>query len=204
MHSNKPCPEETTGAHCQPDPKRPKAFVLIELIMVVTVVALMAAVTGLALSSIFSKTKIKQEAQDFTTTLKMAHNAAVESSGRYAIVIDLIEQTYTLRQYSSLQMDVLTDEEAIIKTGKFSEQCYLEYVYFDDGTDTRNPGANQVADEAIFFAGRTGWMNGGKIGLLDPEGNQYSIIISRVLGTVTLVQGEVEILLPQSRRDVPF
>ena len=204
MLSNKRSDQNRVNIHDQHSLRSRHGFVLVELIMVVTILGLMAAVTTLALSSMFTRNKIKEEVQELTRTLEMAHSAAVESNGRYAVIIDLIEQTYTLRQYSSLQMDVLTDEEAILKTGQFSEHCYLEYVYFDDGTDTRNPGPNQIADEAIFFAGRIGWMNGAKIGLLDTDGNPHTIIINRILGKVTYTEGDVDILVPQSRQDVPF
>ena len=179
-------------------------LVLIELLLVVTILGLLAASATLALSGMFSGNTIKREARDLATTFKMAHSAAVESNARYAVIIDLLEQSYTLRQYSTLQMDVLPEEEAVVKTGLFSENCFVEYVLFDDGTDTRTPGPDQIADEAIFFAGRTGWMNGAVIGLLDRDGNPYSIVISRMLGTVTFTEGEAGILFPQARQDVAF
>ena len=49
---------------------------------------------------------------------------------------------------------------------------------------------------AKFRAGHAGWQYGGEIGLLDEDGNEYTIIINRISRTVELFDGVVEQLKP--------
>jgi hypothetical protein len=61
-----------------------------------------------------------------------------------------------------------------------------------------------IAFEARFYAGHSGWQYGGKIVLLDGDGNPYSVIVNRISIVISLLPGDVEILAPQYPEDVPF
>jgi competence protein ComGC len=177
-----------------------RALVLTEMLVVLVLIGLMTALTMLNFSSVLTKAKFEKEAYAFVNVLKMAQNAAAESDRYYAVILDFDEQTYTLRQFESRNLDVIPDEEAIITTGYFTDECYLDWVLFDDFESA----AEESAYEARFLAGHSGWQYGGKIVLLDGDGNPYSVIVNRVSRIISLLPGDVEILAPQYPEDVPF
>ena len=101
-----------------------------------------------------------------------------------------------LRQITSPDLSEVLEEEVIIEND-FGDNCQVAYVLFDDG-DYTNEG------KAKFRAGHAGWQYGGKIVLLDENEQPYSIVVNRINRIVTLKQGEVELLEPKHRDEVPF
>ncbi len=179
---------------------RDRALVLMEMLVVLVIIGLMTALATLNFSSVSRRAKFEREAYAFINVLKMAQNAAAESDKRYAVILDFDEQSYTLRQFDSLSLDVIPDEEAIITTGYFTDECYLDWVLFDDF----EYAIEETAYEARFYAGHSGWQYGGKIVLLDADGNPYSVVVNRLSRVITLQPGDVEILEPQYQEDVLF
>ena len=178
--------------------RQPLGLVFIELIAVLAIISLITAVMTISLSAIFGRTDFQKEVDTFINTLKMARNAATESDKRYAVILDFDESTYTFREYVTLAMDVIPPEEAILKIGLFTEQCQLDYVTFDDFTDTREFDLeNTEYFRAILFAGHSGWQNGAKIVLRDIDGNPYTVIVNRLTPVITLHPGDIEMLMPQ-------
>jgi len=177
-----------------------RALVLMEMLVVLVIIGLMTTLATLNFSSAFTRAKFEKEVYAFINVLKMAQNGAAESDRRYAVILDFDEQAYTLRQFESRSLDVIPDEEAIITTGYFTDECYLDWVLFDDFESA----AEDSAYEARFYAGHSGWQYGGKIVLLDGDGNPYSVIVNRVSRVISLLPGDVEILAPQYPEDVPF
>ena len=57
---------------------------------------------------------------------------------------------------------------------------------------------------AHFIAARPGWQAGGKIALLDAEGNEYTIIVNRLSRIVELRKGYIELLPIRYRDELPF
>ncbi|RKY11802.1 MAG: hypothetical protein DRP65_03155 [Planctomycetota bacterium] len=191
------------GAGCQatvPADVQRRAFVLVEMLLVLIMVGLMTALAMLNFSSAFTKAKFDREVNNFINVLKMAQNAAAESDKRYVVILNFDEQSYTLRQFDSLSLDVIPEEDAIITTGYFSGECYLDWVMFDDFESA----TEETAYEARFYAGHSGWQYGGKIVLLDVDGNPYSVVVNRLSRVISLLPGDVEILEPQYPEDVPF
>ena len=177
-----------------------RALVLVEMLVVLVIIGLMTALATINFSAAFTKAKFKSEVNNFINVLKMAQNAAAESDKRYVVILNFDEQSYTLRQFDSLSLDVIPDEEAIITTGYFSDECYLDWVLFDDF----EYAVEETAYEARFYAGHSGWQYGGKIVLLDVDGKPYSVVVNRLSRVITLQPGDVEILEPQYYEDVPF
>lgn len=177
-----------------------RAMVLMEMLVVLVIIGLITALAMINFSSVSRRAKFEREAYAFINVLKMAQNAAAESDKRYAVILDFNEQSYTLRQFDSLSLDVIPDEEAIITTGYFTDECYLDWVMFDDF----EYAIEETAYEARFYAGHSGWQYGGKIVLLDADGNPYSVVVNRLSRVITLQAGDVEILEPQYQEDVPF
>jgi type II secretory pathway pseudopilin PulG len=98
--------------------KRPvRALVLIELIIVIAIMLMIVGLATFSLSAVSTRTNFEKEAYTFINILKMAQNAAAESDRRYAVILDFDEQTYTLRQFASLDLETIPPEEAIITTG---------------------------------------------------------------------------------------
>lgn len=177
-------------------------LVLIELILVITMISILTAVAMLSVTGIFGKTQFEKEAYAIIDIMHKAQNASAETVRRYAVIFDFVEETYALRQFATLEMDAIPEEEAILAVGGFTRHCQLDYVLFDDFMDTRDEG--ESISEAKFIAGRGGWQYGGKIVLLDVDGNPYSIIVGRLCGDITLQQGDVEILVPVDKSELPF
>ena len=174
-------------------------FTLTELIVVIVMVSLFVLLAQMNLFGLLRKSTFRAQVQEFVSTMQMATSAAAESDRRYEVIIDLAEQSYTLRQITSthLPSDVL--EEEIIVKNDFSDNCRVVYVLFDDLTET-----DEDTIKAFFRAGHAGWQAGGKIVLLDEEEQPYSVVVNRLNRIVTLKKGDVEFLIPKRPDEVPF
>ncbi len=174
-------------------------FTLTELIVVVLIVSLFVLLVVTNLFGLLRKNTFRAQVQEFVSTMQMAASAAAQSNRRYEVIIDIAEQSYTLRQITSthLPSDVL--EEEIIVENDFSDNCSVVYVLFDDLTET-----DEDYQIAKFRAGHAGWQAGGKIVLLDENEQPYSVVVNRMNRIVTLKEGDVELLMPKSQDEVPF
>lgn len=176
-----------------------RAFTLTELVVVVLIVSLFVILAMMNLVGLLGRSSFKAQAQEFISTMQAAVSTAAASDRRYEVIIDLTEQSYMLRQITSthLPSDVL--EEEIIAENDFSDNCRASYVLFDDldTTDEENT-------KAFFRAGRAGWQYGGKIVLLDKNEQPYSVVVNRMNRIVTLKEGDVELLMPKAKDEVPF
>ena len=177
-------------------------LVLVELLVVITVIAMLTAVAMLSVTSVVGKTQFEKEAYEIIDILHKAQNASAETTRRYAVVFDFVEGTYVLRQFATLDLQSIPEEEAVLSVSSFSRHCQLDYVLFDDFMDTRDEG--ESISEARFIAGRGGWQYGGKIVLRDVDGNPYSIVVGRFCGDITLKRGDVEILVPVKKNELRF
>jgi prepilin-type N-terminal cleavage/methylation domain-containing protein len=182
-----------TSAH-----SRARAFTLTELVVVILVLSLFVLLTMMNLFGLLRKNTFKVQAHQFISTMQMAASAAAESDRRYEVIIDLTDQSYTLRQITSPDLSQVFEEE-IIATNDFSANCQVYYVLFDDLMETDED--HQVAK---FRAGHAGWQYGGKIVLLDEMEQPYSVIVSRMSRVVTLKKGDVEFMLPKAKDELLF
>jgi len=151
------------------------------------------------LGGVFTRSTFRGQIEELVSTMQMAARAASQGERRYEVIIDLVEQSYMLREISG--NDLLSDvlEEQIIVDNELKENCQIVYVLLDDlsGTDPEHQGAK-------FRVGRSGWQNGGKIVLVDEKEKLYSVIVNRVNGIVELRQGDVDLLMPRSKDELPF
>ncbi len=178
------------------------ALVLIELIVVISMLALLVSITAVNLTGSVFRTRFDRQAHDFMTALKMAQDFAAQSNTRYAVLIDIDERTYTLKPFYEI-FEGTPVEEQPIATGCFTDDFQLEYVRFDDGQDTRNVESNAQEIYRIWLmTGQSGWQNGAHIGLLDDDGNPYTVVMNRLNRTITMHPGELEMLEPLD--ELPF
>lgn len=177
-------------------------MVLVELLMVVGLIGLMTGVAMLGFGAMWGNTRFKSRAEALVNTFQMAYEAALQSDRRYAVILDQLNNVYILRQFETLDFQTLPDEEAIITVGRFDDEFQFDYVLYDDLEDTRDRG--ETFTEARFYAGRAGWQFGGKVVLRDRDGRPWSIVIHRLGKPVRLIEGDAEILLPQTADRVPF
>jgi Tfp pilus assembly protein FimT len=175
---------------------RPRAFVLVEMILVVSILALFVVMVQTHMFGTLRRSRFKANVQEFVSAMQMAVSSAAESSRRYEMIIDLSEQTFLLRQITSSDLSEVLEEE-IILSGEFGETCRVAYVEFDDGTFT-NEG------KAKFRVGHAGWHYGGKIVFLDESEQSYSVMISRITPIVELVEGDAALMTPKGKDEVPF
>lgn len=183
----------------------PKAFVLVEMLLVVGLIGLMTGVAMLSFSGLWGNLRFKRQAEGLVRLFQLAQNASAETDRRYAVVLDFTEQSYCLRQFKTTDLLTMPDEEAIIDKGYFSNAMTLDYVQYDDLEDTREKDQEGVSvTEARFLAGKSGWQFGGKVVLVDEHGNPWSILIHRFAKPVELLEGDADMYLPQSPEQVPF
>ena len=171
-------------------------FTFTELVVVIVIVSLFALLAHIHLFGLLRKNTFRAQVQEFISAMRMATTAAAESDRRYEVIIDLSEQSFLLREITSTDLGQVLDEE-IITENYFSENCRVAYVEFDDGDYTSD-------DRAKFRAGHSGWQYGGKIVLHDEDEKPYSIVVNRLNRTIVLKEGDVELLEPKAKDDVPF
>jgi len=176
--------------------KARRGFTLAELLVVLVVVSLFAALARVHLFGLLGRSTFKAQMQGFVSTLQMAVRAAAESDRRYEVIIDIEEQSYLLREITNPDLSEVLDEEIILQAD-LSRNCRVEYVQFDDAEYT-NEG------RAKFRAGRSGWAYGGKIVLFDKDQQPYTVMVNRLNRIVGLEPGDVMILEPRAKDDLPF
>ncbi len=149
-----------------------------------------------SLFGLLRRNTFRAQAQELVSTMRMAAAAAAQSDRRYEVIIDITEQSFLLREITSPDLQQVLEEEIIVENN-FSDNCRVVYVWFDDGEDT-NEG------RARFRVGHSGWQFGGKIVLLDEDEQPYSVLVSRINRMIVLAEGDVELLEPKTRGELPF
>ncbi|MCE5185474.1 MAG: prepilin-type N-terminal cleavage/methylation domain-containing protein [Planctomycetaceae bacterium] len=206
-------PDTPLGRHKTAAKNRPssivnrqsKGFVLVEMLLVVAVVGLMAGAAMLSFGGIWGNLRFKRQAENLVRVFQLAQNASAETDRHYAVVLDFTEQAYILRQFNSLDLSTMPDDEAILDKVYFNDALTIDYVLYDDLEDTREKGDNgDSVTEARFLAGKSGWQFGGKVVLLDEKGRPWTILVHRFAKPVELVEGDADMYLPQYPEQVPF
>lgn len=189
------------GAHrriCTTGRLRVGGFTLTELVVVILIISLFVLLVMMNLFGLVRKNTFKVQANEFVTTMQMAASAAAESDRRYEVIIDLTEQSYTLRQITNPDLSQIFEEEIIV-TNNFGYNCQVVYVLFDDLMETDED--HQIAK---FRAGHNGWQYGGKVVLFDEKEQPYTVIVNRMNRVVRLTEGDIELLMPKSKDEVLF
>ena len=172
--------------------------VLAEVIMVLFIVAMFTMLAMINLSDVLNKNSFKSRAHDLVKLFQMAATSSGQTGRRYEIIIDFVQNSYTLREITTGLVAVEDiKEEEIIQTGQFSDRFQLSYVMFDDGDWTNEA-------PALFRVGKSGWQYGGKIVVADEDGREYSIVINRLSRMIGLFDGDVGILMPRSEDEMGF
>lgn len=191
---------------------RAKGLTLIEILAVIGLIALMAGGTMISYSAVWGNLKFKRQAQELVNAFQMARNGAATSNRRYQICLNRTEQGYVFREYTETQ--IVYDEEifqnalagvygdSLIEVKYFSKHMILENVEYDYYTKEELALDLESQDVYHFIAGRSGWLCGGRILLLDADGQPWTIVIHRLGKPAELFEGDVGFLLPQD--DVPF
>jgi hypothetical protein len=167
-------------------------------------ISLFVLMAQINLFGLLRKSTFKAQVQDFVSTMQMAVSTAAESNRRYEVIIDLTEQSYMLRQITSTDIYADVLEEEIIVEKNFADNCWVEYVLFDDYDINDEKDSFTNAGRAKFRAGHSGWQYGGVIVLLDEDDRAYTVAVNRINRTVMLKEGEIEPLLPKSQSEIPF
>jgi prepilin-type N-terminal cleavage/methylation domain-containing protein len=175
---------------------RAAGFTLVELIVVLSLLALLVGLAQTNLFGVLRRGNFRSQVQQFVSAMQMAASAAAESNRRYEMIINVSEQTFLLREITSSDLSQVLDEE-IIQQGQFGADCRVAYVEFDDSTYT-NEGL------AKFRVGHRGWHYGGKIVFLDEGEEPHTVMVSRIVPSVELLQGDCAMMLPKGKDEVPF
>jgi len=174
-------------------------FTMAELLVVLAVVSLFVLMAQVHLFGLLRKNTFRAQTQELVSTMQMAASAAAETGRRYEIIIDITEQSYVLKEIAGSEISVDRPDETpgeIIVQNNLTENCRLIYVWFDDGIDTNT--------RAWFRVGPSGWQNGGKIVLLDEKDQPYTIVVNRINRIVVLEEGNIELLEPKPKNELPF
>jgi prepilin-type N-terminal cleavage/methylation domain-containing protein len=178
---------------------RIRGFTLTELIVVVLLVSLFVLLAMMNLSGLLTRSTFRAQAHEFVSALQSAVSTAAESDRRYGVIINIAEQSYTLREITSPELYGIPEEEEIILTNELGDKCRISYVQFDDWT-----GTDEDIFRVHFVAGHSGWQYGGKVVLLDKDENPYSVVVNRISRIVTLEEGDVGLLEPKTKDEVLF
>ncbi|UCD53454.1 MAG: prepilin-type N-terminal cleavage/methylation domain-containing protein [Phycisphaerales bacterium] len=181
--------------HPGPAGRRAGGFTLVELIVVVSILALLVLMAQLNLFGTLQRSTFRSQIQGFISALRMASTGAAETGHRYEMIVDVGEQTYLLREITGSNLAEVYDEEIIVE-GQFGGSCHVSYVEFDDGEYT-NDG------QAKFRVGHAGWMYAGKIVFLDENEQPHTVAFSRLTPMIQLIKGDPELMRPKSEREVP-
>ena len=174
-------------------------FTMAELLVVLAIVSLFVLMAQVHLFGLLRKSTFRAQTQELVSTMQMAASAAAETGRRYEKKIDITEQAYELKEIAGSEINTDNPDETpgeIIVQNNLTENCRLVYVWFDDGIDTNT--------RAWFRVGSSGWQNGGKIVLLDEKDQPYTIVVNRINRIVVLEEGDIELLEPKSKNDLPF
>lgn len=177
---------------------RIRGFTLTELVVVLVIISLFTFMVVINLFGMLRRNTFKVQANEFVSIMQMAAVAAAESDRRYEVIIDLTEQSYTLRQITNPDLTLVLEEE-IIATNNFGYSCQVYYVLFDDLMET--DADHQIAK---FRAGQAGWQYGGKVVLLDEKEQPYTVVVDRMSRVVKLKRGDVGLLLPRDKDELLF
>ena len=164
--------------------------------VVIVIVSLLVVLAATNLKGVVTKNSFKSRVQGLVSAIEAASTSAAQSGKKYEVIIDIPQQSYTLREISSPDLSEVLEEE-IIAQGDFGANCRVSYVLFDDGEFTNE-------DRAKFRASRTGWQFGGIIVLLDKDEQPWSVVIDRLSNVVSLQPGEAQIVWPRSKDEMPF
>lgn len=188
----------TCTAQTQTKIKFIRGFTLVEAMIAMVIASLMVGLATINLRGVFVKSTFKGQVYDFVSTMQMAARSAAQNGRRYEVIVDLIEQKYTLREITSPDLNDYLEEE-IISEQNFGENCMVVYILFDDLVETDEE--HQIAK---FRTGKNGWQNGGKIVFLDRDENPYTVIVERMNRVVRLESGEADIIMPKHKDELPF
>lgn len=181
-----------------------KGFTLIEAMVALAIASLLVVLGAWSLAGPLQRNTFRARAQNLVSTMQKAAIAAHQTGQRYEVIIDLVEQQYTLRQITSDNLAYVLEEE-IITIEDFSENCQVDYVEFDDpDEEIATVDEDTETLQAKFRAGPAGWQYGGKIVLIDRQDRLYSVIVSTLSRIVTLEEGDVEILKSKRQNELPF
>ncbi len=175
---------------------RYSAFTLAESMVVLVIFSLFTIMAVGNLRSVLMRNSFKARVHNFVSSMQAAVTAAAQTGRRYEVTVDPVEQRYLLREITTSDLSEVLEEE-IIAEGDFGENCRVAYVLFDDGEFTDR-------FRAKFRAGRSGWNFGGVIVLLDEDEQPYSVVVNRLSNIVRLQPGEVEIMMPRTKEEMPF
>jgi Tfp pilus assembly protein FimT len=170
------------------------AFTLVELIVVLSMLALFVLMAQVNLFGTLRRSTFKAQVQSFVSAMQMAASAAAETGRRYEVIVDVTEQTYLLRQISSSNLAEVLDEEIVVD-GQFGDSCRVSYVEFDDGTYA-NEG------QAKFRVGHAGWQYGGKVVFLDEGEQAHTVAVGRLIPIVQVLEGDAELMRPKAKDEV--
>jgi type II secretory pathway pseudopilin PulG len=172
---------------------RAGGFTLIEAIVMTVLLGLLTGMVMLNVAGFAFSSRSSMETAELVSTLRKAYGSAIQGGKRYEIRLDLAQQSYLLRTLTAANYGEPPEKDEVIDERQLDDQCRLEYVEFDDGVAT-----DQDFNVANFRAGRAGWQRGGRILIVDSSGNEYSIMVNRLTGEVTVEKGNVPMLVTQN------
>jgi type II secretory pathway pseudopilin PulG len=167
-------------------------FTLIETVVMTIILGLLTSMAMLYISGIAFSSKFSTQTTELVSTLRKAYGSAMQGNKRFEIKLDLAQQSWLLRTLTPANYGQPAEQEEVIDERQLDDHCRLLYVEFDDGVTT-----DEEFSVANFRAGRVGWQRGGRILVADSSGTEYSIMINRLTGEVTLEKGDVPILVTQ-------
>lgn len=164
--------------------RRYRGVTLSEMLIVLLVLGLIAAVARVNLSSVWERKTFKSTILDFVATLQMAGRTASQSGQRFEVVVNLDDRVYALYSSTVDGLDEEVTEEELIDEGSLGTA--LVSLEFDD------EGIHE-AGNMILRVGPRGWQASANIVFTHPDQQdvQYTVLLNRLNRRVELREGDV-------------
>lgn len=141
-------------------------FTILELMVVVAIIGIGAAVTGFSIRDMLPDMRLKAAARDVMSDLNAARLRAVRENKRVVVRFDTNADRYTVFIDDQPANNVLDDGETVLKTVSLPEQVTL------------HSAAIGGAAQWIRFNGE-GWPNAaGNVRLRSSDGHYRGVVIS--------------------------
>jgi type II secretory pathway pseudopilin PulG len=139
---------------------RADAFTLVELLVVMSFLALLVVMVQVSLFGVLGRSTFKSQVQDFISTMQMAGSNAAESGHKYEMIIDFAEQSYLLRELTTSDLAADPLAEQTVTQGAFHGNCRMTAAR-SSGPDTRAGSTAAKSCSWMRASSRMPWLSTG-------------------------------------------
>jgi prepilin-type N-terminal cleavage/methylation domain-containing protein len=169
-----------------------RGFTLVELLLVVTLIALIGSVGNGMYANSYKKLLVQKAARQFLLTARYARIVAIEQNRPYELVMDAKNGKFCLT--TSLPNQETGETEKTVVKDYYSKPVQMEgnvrFEKIDVATSAISPTADDQSEQTISFL-PTGSMQSAVVQIGD-DAWHYCVVLTAATGQVTLHDGLAE------------